>query len=173
MLTAIAQYNDPIGAILFWFGLFVVLCLFLGAWGWGKAIRMLHSQQKDQQKRQNMRDEIDARTLRRLREEQGWGLRGEAQTQPSRQPLPRWNETTDQYESRRREQRKERIAGFEGPEVGNLELHNETVGRARSRPAIGEGFSEQTQHRYCTKCGTQARAGDRFCAACGDELASG
>lgn len=97
---------------------------------------------------------------------------GEAQEQPPRRPLPRWNETADRHEARRRGQRKEEIASSEGPEVGDLGSHNEAVDRARSRPAANQGFSVQVPQRYCTNCGTRARTGDRFCAACGHGLNS-
>ncbi len=172
-MILLVQYNDPIGAILFWFGLFVALCLALTYWGWSRAIRTLRDQHLHQQERQNVRDEIDARTLRKLREEQARGPGGGAQSRSSRQPLPRWGETADEYESRRGGQRRDGIRNLGGYEAVNSGSSDVTAGEARSRPAAGEGFPEQGQQRYCTNCEVPARAGDRFCAACGDELASG
>jgi hypothetical protein len=64
------------GVVLVFF-LFVGAMLLLGIWGWGKAVKNTYNSYKDQQDRQAMRDEIDARTLRKLREEQGRGARGE------------------------------------------------------------------------------------------------
>ncbi len=166
---ALSGMEGETGAVLVFF-LFVGACLALTYWGWSGAIRILLGQQRDQQERQNVRDEIDARALRKLREEEGLGPRGEARAEPPRQPLPRWNETADEYESRRGGQRRDGISNLEGYEAGNSGSYDGTAGEARSRPAGGEGFPEQVQQRHCTNCGVPARAGDRFCAACGEEL---
>ncbi|MDP9475937.1 MAG: zinc-ribbon domain-containing protein [Actinomycetota bacterium] len=95
---------------------------------------------------------------------------GEAQGQPSARPLPRWHETADRYEARRRVHPKEEIGCSEGAGVNNPGSRKEAVGLPRSLPAAGEGILERTRQRYCTNCGTRARTGDRFCAACGHEL---
>ena len=89
----VAQYNDPIGAILFWFGLFVVVCLAVTYWGWNRAIRTLRDQHRQPHERQNVRDEIDTRTLRRLREEQSAGPHGKADGRAEHRPAGREDPT--------------------------------------------------------------------------------
>ncbi len=110
------------GVVLVFF-IIIGALLLLGSWGWGKALENTYNSFKDQQERQSMRDEIDARTLRKLREEQGRGPRGRVTSE----------EVT-------------RSATWGGPSA----------------------YPE----RHCTNCGTQARTRDRFCAACGQELAA-
>jgi Superinfection immunity protein/zinc-ribbon domain len=38
------------------------------------------------------------------------------------------------------------------------------------QPAPQEAVSPTPQGRYCSKCGSALRAGDKFCAACGSEV---
>lgn len=158
------------GAVLVFF-LVIGAMLLVGAWGWGKAIENIYNAFKDQQERQVMRDEIEARTLRKLREEQDRRPPREEEQLP-RPLLPRWNETDDQYEARRSGLRQHETGNLQSPKAWGVGSQNETASEVKSRSAVDESFSEQTRQRYCTNCGTQARTGDRFCAACGHELTS-
>lgn len=60
----------------------------------------------------------------------------------------------------------------EGSGAGDRGSQNEVSGKRESPTAVSRGFSEQMHQRYCTNCGARAKREDRFCAACGDELAS-
>lgn len=60
----------------------------------------------------------------------------------------------------------------EGFGSDNWRSQNKTVDGVESQPTMSKDFSAQRQH-YCPRCGSRAKMGDRFCAACGHGLALG